>query len=128
MRAHTVLYLKNGSQIEIFSFLQLLTKMLNYSIYIKHFVRLLHFVCLLRDNQFVCPLGEKHFLHTGEGGANIFAMRGDKHFYTGGGQVFYLGGDGDYYDVEVVEERDVRCEGSGSKLSCEQNEQALCRS
>ena len=31
-RAHTVLYFKNGSQIEIFSFLQLLIKMLNYSI------------------------------------------------------------------------------------------------
>ena len=32
VRAHTVLYFKNGSQIEIFSFLQLLIKMLNYSI------------------------------------------------------------------------------------------------
>ena len=28
-RAHTVLYLKNGSQIEIFSFLQILIEMLN---------------------------------------------------------------------------------------------------
>ena len=31
-RAHTVLYFKNGSQIEIFTFLQLSLKMLNYSI------------------------------------------------------------------------------------------------
>ena len=79
--------------------------------------------------QSICfsPGGETFLTHR-RGGANIFAMRGDKHFYTGGGQVFYLGGDGDYHDVEVVEERDVRCEGSGSKLSCEQNEQALCRS
>ena len=33
------------------------------------------------DKQFVCPPGNKHFSHTGEGGgANIFDTQGDKHF------------------------------------------------
>ena len=49
---------------------------------------------------FVCPPGDKHFLHTGEGG--------DKHFsHTGGrgGQTFFVGGGGGHDDVD--EEMDV---------------------
>ena len=45
------------------------------------------------DKQFVCPPGDKHFLHTGGGGGtNIFAFRG--------GQTFFVGGRGAYGDVD----------------------------
>ena len=53
--------------------------------------------------------GDKHFLHTGEGGTNISHTQeggGDKHFsHTGGGQTFFVGGGGGYDDVD--EEIDV---------------------
>ena len=41
--------------------------------------------------------GDKHFLHTGEGGTNIFTLRG--------GQTFFVGGGGGHDDVD--EEMDV---------------------
>ena len=44
------------------------------------------------DKQFVCPLGDKHFLHTGEGGTNIF--------HTQGGQTFFVGCCGGQDDVD----------------------------
>ena len=53
------------------------------------------------DKQFVCPPGDKHFLHTGEGGGvqtfltqkgwggqTCFTHRGDKFFFAGGGGGF----------------------------------------
>ena len=58
------------------------------------------------DKQFVCPPGDKHFLHTGGGGQTFFThRRGDKHFsHTGGGQTFFVGGGGsyDYVDEEII--------------------------
>ena len=68
------------------------------SIYVKRFVsqsvRLS--VCPVLfvpgDKQFVCPPGDKHFFHTGEGGDKHFSHTGgDKHFHIeGGGQTFYV--------------------------------------
>ena len=79
VRAHTVLYLKNGSQIEIFSFLQLLTKMLNYSIYKA--LRSPVTFCLSPAGQSIClsPGGETFLTHRRGGG---------KHFCNEGGQTF----------------------------------------
>ena len=70
------------------------------------------------DKQFVCPPGDKHFLHTGGGGGtNIFHtqgggqpflyLRGGQTFLhqEGGGQTFFVGGGGSYDDVD--EEIDV---------------------
>ena len=54
------------------------------------------------DKQFVCPPGDKHFLHTGEGGTNISHTqeRGGQTFVLlGRGQTFYVGGGGAYDDV-----------------------------
>jgi len=59
------------------------------------------------DKQFVCPPGDKHFLHTGGGGTNIFhTQEGDKHFcIERGGTNIFVGGGGSYDDVD--EEIDV---------------------
>ena len=67
------------------------------SIYIKRYVCV--FVCVSR---FVCPPGDKHFFHTGEGGTNISCTQegggtnifhtqgGDKHFCLGGGDKHFM--------------------------------------
>ena len=89
---------------------------------IKHYVCVCPSVtfCLSPgDKQFVCPTGDKHFLHTVGGGQTNCLSPGDKHFlHTGGaggtnklfvpwGQTFSVEDGGDNYDVYGEDERDV---------------------
>ena len=61
--------------------------------------------------RFVLPLGDKHFPHavgggqtflTHRGGANILTHKGDKHFYTMGGNILHKGGDKHFVLVVVA--------------------------
>ena len=80
---------------------------------------------------FVCPLGDKYFLHIGEGGQTFFTLGGDKQFYIeGGDKHFYIEGG---TNILCWRQRCLwwcwwrdGCEQS--EQSCEQSEQALRRS
>ena len=55
--------------------------------------------------RFVCPLGDKHFSHTGK---HVYIKGGRQTFlHRGGGQTFHVGGSGGNDDVDVDEEMDV---------------------
>ena len=59
------------------------------------------------DKQFVCPPGDKHFSHTGEGGGtnNFDIWRGGQTFLPHrGGQTFYVEDVGGDDDVDGEEE------------------------